>query len=103
MPHPITDFKAIYPEYFNKILNEYKQEIQRYKNGSWICRECDNINPISIYRVYRGRKMKQVVKGCDECGARSIYINTGSAISFFNENMARNKDNNSFPQGHLTH
>lgn len=45
MTHPITDFKAIYPEYFNKILNEYKEEIKKYKNGSKVCL-CGFIIPI---------------------------------------------------------
>lgn len=74
MIHPIIDFKALFPEAFNTLVRDYMGGIRKYKNGSFVCPECGDINPIyynsgtESYKTVKEFDCDLIQKHCESCG-----------------------------------
>ena len=72
--HWITDFKTLYPHAFSELLTQYRIDIEKYKYGSWVCEECDTINPVYYYsstethKSFREDNNDRLHTECIACG-----------------------------------
>jgi len=78
MIHPIVDFQILYPHAFLELIDGYRQSIEKYKHGSFICPECDAINPVyynstsESYKPIKENSRDLVEKHCENCGYKEL-------------------------------
>lgn len=74
MIHPITDFKALFPEAFNTLIKDHMEGLEKFRYGSFVCPECDVINPVYYNSPHESYKPFKDSNGdvrqlhCESCG-----------------------------------
>lgn len=76
--HPIADFQALFPEAFNTLIKEHMRDLEKYKYSSFVCPECDVINPVYYNSPHESYKPFKDSYGdirqlhCENCGYEDI-------------------------------
>ena len=76
--HPIVDFQALFPEAFNTLIKEHMQDLEKYKYSSFVCPECDVINPVYYNSPHESYKPFKDSHGdirqlhCESCGYQDV-------------------------------
>lgn len=75
MIHPIIDFQILFPLAFKKLIDDHMEDLKQYKNGAWVCDECQAINVLyysngsESYMTKKETVDDKVQRNCECCGA----------------------------------
>jgi len=86
--HPISDFKALFPEAFNTLIKDHMEGLDKFKYGGYICRNCEVIQSCAdtfeesckyVEKRKGYQKIKQhICSGCGDIVSADVIKNNGS-------------------------